>query len=130
MAVPDMRACVQYAIDYPTRREASIAPLDLIRLGSLSFYAPDTDTFPLLPLAARAMRLGGGMGAVLNAADEVAVAAHLAGRLSLLSLMETVEHVFEDSLDARTVTALDGLLEVDQHTRERTRAYIDARYGA
>ena len=130
MAVPDMRACVQYAIDYPTRREASIAPLDLIRLGSLSFYAPDTDTFPLLPLAARAMRLGGGMGAVLNAADEVAVAAHLAGRLSLLSLMETVEHVFEDSLDARTVTALDGLLEVDQHTRERTRSYIDARYGA
>ena len=126
MAVPDMRACVQYAIDYPNRMEAAVAPLDLIGLGRLSFFEPDTDTFTLLPLAVRAMQLGGGMGAVLNAADEVAVQAHLRGELSVLSLMDTVRAVFEDSLDARFAASLDALLEVDRQTRERTRAYLAA----
>lgn len=127
MAVPDMRACVQYAIDYPHRREATVAPLDLVALGRLSFFAPDTETFPLLSLANRAMHLGGGMGAVLNAADEIAVGAYLEGRTSLISLMDAVVQVFENSLDARTATSVEDLLEVDRCTRHRTREYIAAR---
>ncbi len=126
MAVPDMRACVQYAIDYPHRREATVAPLDLVALGRLSFFAPDVETFPLLSLANRAMHLGGGMGAVLNAADEIAVEAYLKGHISLISLMDTVVHVFENLLDARTASSVEDLLEVDRQTRERTREYIAA----
>ena len=124
MAGPDMRACVQYALDYPTRNPGVVSPLDLVAIGRLSFYAPDTETFPLLSLASRALSLGGGMGAVLNAADEVAVGSYLAGEISLLALMDTVVRVFEDSTDARSASSLDELLAVDQHTREKTRRAI------
>ena len=73
LSVPDMRSCVQYAVDYPDRTAAVIEPLDLFKVGSLSFMRPDYEAFPLLSLAKRAMTEGGAMGAVLNAADEVAV---------------------------------------------------------
>ena len=70
-SLPDMRMCVQYAVDYPERREGMTPPLDLISLGRMTFAAPDTSAFPLLDMARRAYFAGGGCPAVLNAADEV-----------------------------------------------------------
>lgn len=94
LSVPDMRACVQYAVDYPERRTASIAPLDLFTVGTLTFHRADTETFTPLCLAREAVRLGGAMGAILNATDEVAVARHLSGELSFLGIFECLEETF------------------------------------
>ena len=94
LSTPDMRACVQYAVDYPERREASIAPLDLFTVGTLTFKKADPDTFSPLKLARRAVSLGGAMGAVLNAVDEVAVARHLSGEISFSDIFELLENAF------------------------------------
>ena len=94
LSVPDMRACVQYAVDYPERKTASIAPLDLFSVGTLTFGAADSETFSPLTLARRAATLGGAMGAVLNAADEVAVARHLRGEISFSSIFTLLEDTF------------------------------------
>jgi len=116
-SVPDMRACVQYAVDYPDRCTGVIEPLDLTKIGSLTFSKPDTEAFVLLALARRAMTLGGAMPAILNAADEVAVAAFLDGRISFLGISEVVCEVFE-----RTVGSVGGTVEeLIAHDREARR---------
>ena len=117
LSVPDMRMCVQYAVDYPDRCEAVSEELDLIKLSRLTFSAPDERAFPLLSLAKRAISLGGAMPAVVNAADEVAVAAFLDGRLSFLGISEVVERSFEALLDRAAVKELDGILEADKDAR-------------
>ena len=118
LSVPDMRACVQYAVDYPDREEAVCAPLDLFSVGNLSFLPPDEQTFSLLPLARRAVSMGGGMGAVLNAADEVAVAAFLAGKLPFYRIGEVVYEAFS-RLESKTACRdLASLNEADAEARE------------
>ena len=77
MGVTDMRHAIQYALTYPARRPSQLPPLDLMSLTKLEFFAPDTDRFPCIRLAYNALRTGGTMPAVLNAANEVAVAAFL-----------------------------------------------------
>ena len=94
LSVPDMRACVQYAVDYPERRAASIAPLDLFSVGTLTFRPADAETFSPLRLAREAVSLGGAMGACLNAIDEVAVARHLRGEISFFGILELLENAF------------------------------------
>ena len=117
LSVPDMRSCVQYAVDYPDRTEAVIEPLDLFSVGSLSFMRPDYDAFPLLSLAKRAMTEGGAMGAVLNAADEVAVDAFLSGNVSFLGISEVVCETFERMLYAREYTSLEDIFTTDKEAR-------------
>ena len=117
LSVPDMRSCVQYAVDYPNRTQAVIEPLDLFKVGNLSFMHPDYKAFPLLDLAKRTMREGGAMGAVLNAADEVAVEAFLSGKLSFLGISEVVCEVFERMLNVRSLTSLSDILEADVEAR-------------
>ena len=117
LSVPDMRSCVQYAVDYPDRTEAVIEPLDLFKVGSLSFMRPDYEAFPLLSLAKRSMTEGGAMGAVLNAADEVAVEAFLSGRLSFLGISEVVCDAFERMLYAREYTMLEDIFIADREAR-------------
>lgn len=120
LSVPDMRACVQYAVDYPSREPAVIDRLDLFSLGRLTFARPDTDAFPLLALAKRAVTLGGAMPAVLNAADEIAVAAFLDERISFLGISELVSEVFEELIDCRHATSLDDILAADKRARALT----------
>lgn len=91
MAVPDMRLCVQYALTAPDRFEGVTAPLDLTRVGKMTFFAPDEDAFPLLPLARKAYLEGGTVCAALNGANEVAVALFLEGRITLPQLFYGVE---------------------------------------
>lgn len=95
MSVPDMRLCVQYALTHPARAEAVIPELDLFQAGKLTFARPDTETFPLLALARSAIASGGAVPAVLNAANEVAVAAFLEKRLTFTGIAEVVTETVE-----------------------------------
>ena len=122
---PDMRECVQYALTYPARLPAVIEPLDLFSVGALTFKHPDTETFPLLALAYRAIGEGGLMPAVLSAANEAAVSLFLDGKIRFCEIAErvaaamdgfanqsdfTVEDVFSADRDARTrVLAAKGV---------------------
>ena len=116
-SVPDMRMCVQYAVDYPERNASVADELDLFKLGKMTFAHPDYDAFPLLALAKRAMCLGGAMPAVLNAADEVAVSAFLGGKLSYLGISELVSNVFEKMMDRASALALDEIIMADREAR-------------
>lgn len=118
LSVPDMRACVQYAVDYPDREAAVCEPLDLFSVGTLSFLPPDEETFSLLPLARRAVSMGGGMGAVLNAADEVAVAAFLGGRLPFYRISEVVYETFARLQNKTACRDIASLNEADAEARE------------
>ena len=124
LSVPDMRACVQYAVDYPIRAQAVCEPLDLFSVGSLSFLPPDENAFPLLPLARKAAMIGGGMGAVLNAADEVAVAAFLAGKIPFYAIGEVVGEAFESLGSAKEAKTLDALDAFDKEARSVASALL------
>ena len=123
-SVPDMRMCVQYAVDYPDRMPGAADALDLFKLGKLSFYKPDTEAFPFLNLAKRAASLGGAMGAVLNAADEVAVDAFLNRRLSFTGIFDTVVESFERMTGCRELRSLDEIIAADRETRALTASLI------
>lgn len=126
MSVPDMRACVQYAVDYPEREKGTVAPLDLFSVGRLTFARPDTATFPLLSLAAEAGRLGGGMGAVLNAADEVAVEAFLREKLTFTGIFSVVTRAFDKMrrVGVGCERSVDALIALDRETRAYTETLI------
>lgn len=95
LGVPDMRTPIGYCLAWPERRPTTVKPLDLATLGTLTFEAPDRDRFPCLPLAEAALRRGNGAPCVLNAANEVAVEAFLAGRIGFLDIVRTVEATLE-----------------------------------
>ena len=119
LSVPDMRLCVQYALAHPARAGAVIPQLDLTALGRLSFARPDTATFPLLRVALEAIAAGGAVPAVLNAANEVAVAAFLDRRLSFCGISELVEEaVSRLRASAAGVRSVPGILECDAQARE------------
>ena len=117
MSVPDMRLCVQYALTHPARTEAVIPPLDLTAIGKLTFSRPDTETFVLLKLALDAIAKGGALPAVLNAANEVAVAAFLAHRLSFVGIFDLVTQTVERLDAAKDTSSIDGILAYDQEAR-------------
>ncbi|MHB1016339.1 MAG: 1-deoxy-D-xylulose-5-phosphate reductoisomerase [Coriobacteriia bacterium] len=110
LGATDMRVPIQYAFSHPDRWGAPVPPVDFRTLGSLDFESPDTDTFRSLALAYEAGRAGGSLPAVLNAANEVAVAAFLAGRAPLTAIAETVERVLErhDRTSADTLEAVEA----------------------
>ena len=128
MSKPDMRACIQYAVTYPARIAGNTEPLDLFRVGTLTFSAPDGEAFPLLPLAYSCVEAGGALPAALNAANEVAVAAFLEGRLSFTGISEVVLQTVEEFSCAREQRDLAGILEYDRLAREvaqrRLSAYV------
>ena len=125
LSVPDMRMCVQYAVDYPEREKSCGKELDLFSVGRLSFAKPDTEAFPLLELAKRAGKIGSGMPCVLNAADEVAVAAFLEGKLSFVGVSEAVMNTFEDMLAYKKENAsIDELIAIDRAAREVAKKYV------
>ena len=123
-SVPDMRMCVQYAVDYPDRMPSESDSLDLVKLGSLSFFAPDFDAFPLLPLSVRAMNDGGASCAVMNAADEVCVDAFLNEKIKFTQISEAVISTYESIRDAKEVTSLDGIIEKDREARSVAREIL------
>ncbi len=124
LSVPDMRMCVQYAVDYPDRCPSVSDELDLFSLGRLTFARPDTEAFPLLALAKRSALLGGAMPAIVNAADEVAVAAFLDERLSFTGISEVVSETFERLTERKREHTLDGIIAADREAREIAKKLI------
>ena len=120
MSVPDMRLCVQYALSHPSRTEAVIPELDLCRIGALTFRKPDTETFPLLRVATDAIRAGGAVPAVVNAANEIAVAAFFARRIGFTDIFEVVEKtVAKLESEARKESSAEGIFSFDALARAR-----------
>ncbi len=117
-SVPDMRMCVQYAVDYPARCEAVADELDLFKVANLSFAKPDKEAFPLLQLAFEAMKLGGAMPAILNAADEVAVASFLAEEISFAEISEKVIKTFDKMSDRCGKYTVEELIAIDREARK------------
>ena len=130
LSLPDMRQCVQYAVDYPARIESALAPLDLTQVGTLTFAKPDCEAFPLLSLARRSISDGGAMPAVINAADEVAVAAHLSGEISFLEISEVVIRTYEEMLHAKDLSTLEEIISADREARQITEKIIKAKHRA
>jgi len=108
LGVTDMRLPIQYAFSYPERWSSPLPRLDLARCGRLDFHLPDHEKFPGLRLAYRALEIGGGLPVVLNAANEVAVEAFLAGKLGFTEIPVLIEQ----AMTAHTPTAVDALAEV------------------
>ena len=123
-SLPDMRMCVQYAVDYPERCESRSAPLDLTSLGKMTFAKPDILAFPLLDMARRAFFAGGACPAVLNAADEVAVDAFLKEKIRFADIPKVVIGTYEMMGGARYATSLEDILSADKEARRVAEGYI------
>ena len=122
----DMRLPIQYALTYPARQPSSFRRLDFSAIGSLTFEAPDTETFRGLPLAYAAGREGGTMPCVMNAANEIAVSAFLAGRLPFLRIYEIIENVMEKAAShgVERQPDLDALFAADAWARRYAESLI------
>jgi 1-deoxy-D-xylulose-5-phosphate reductoisomerase len=126
LGVPDMRLPIAYALTYPRRLPLKSPPLDLCRIGQLTFEAPDTTRFPGLALGYAAAQTGGTMPAVLNAANEMAVAAFLQGRLTFMGIPETVEATM-NAHQPQALESLDQILAVNRWARDFAHDWINRR---
>ncbi len=125
LGYPDMRVPISYALTYPERAATSIPALDLTAGMTLEFEAPDLETFPLLAHARRAGEAGGTYPCVLNAANEVAVAAFLEGRLPFLGIAELVGEALSMA-DGAPARDLDELVAVDAEARRHAEEALKA----
>jgi len=128
---PDMRTPISYALAWPKRMAAPIAPLDLAAIGSLDFETPDLERFPALRLARDVMAAGGLGPTVLNAANEVAVESFLTKKIGFLDICGIVEHVLDRigmgiACDSSQLTCLDSVMSMDLEARRLARAAVAA----
>jgi 1-deoxy-D-xylulose-5-phosphate reductoisomerase len=121
LGVTDMRLPIQYAFSYPERWRATLPSLDLAGAGRLEFHHPDADVFPCLRLAYRALDSGPSVAVVLNAANEVAVALFLEGRLSFPGIARVIEMAMQAHVPTE-VSTLTQVRRVDEHAREQARS--------
>lgn len=127
LGTTDMRIPIQFALSYPARWSAPVEPLDFRTLGSLEFEAPDLETFRCLALAIEAGTTGGTLPAVMNAANEVAVAAFLAEQIPYLGIAELVERAMNHAVregSVKAATSIEELLAVDAETRVYARELV------
>jgi 1-deoxy-D-xylulose-5-phosphate reductoisomerase len=127
LGIPDMRIPIQYALSYPARHHLDLPPMDFKKFDSLTFEQPDLERFPCLNLAYEALSKGKTYAAVLNAANEVAVAAFLDKNIKYVNIPDVIKaqldvHLPQDNED------VNSLLEVDTLTRENTTKYIENNY--
>ncbi|MDO8962974.1 MAG: 1-deoxy-D-xylulose-5-phosphate reductoisomerase [Coriobacteriia bacterium] len=125
LGATDMRVPIQYAFSFPDRWDSPVAPVDFAALGRLDFEEPDFATFRCLGLALEAGRTGGTLPCALNAANEVAVAAFLAGGIGFADIDRVVESVMS-SHDVAAVSSFDQLEDVDARARTAARMAITA----
>ncbi len=121
---PDMRIPIASALAWPERMHTDCVPLDLAKIGKLDFEAPDDDRFPAIKLARGAIEASGAVPAILNAANEIAVAAFLKGGVQFLEITEIVSRIV-DSYSPPEPNDLADIFAIDKETRERTRAMIE-----
>jgi 1-deoxy-D-xylulose-5-phosphate reductoisomerase len=125
LSVNDMRFPILYALAWPQRLPSPLPALDLARAGNLSFEAPDPERFPALTMARSALRAGGEMPAVLNAANEVAVEAFLAGGTPFSLIVDTVHATMESwQVRNRPLDSLEQVCEVDAEARRLAAEFL------
>ena len=118
---PDMRTPIAHALAWPERIDSGVAPLDFGALSGLHFEAPDPERFPALRLAFEALAAGGTMPLVLNAANEVAVAGFLHGRIGFMAIPAAIEAAMAAFADGnQSVASIESVLEIDRAVREWT----------
>ncbi len=123
LGIPDMRVPIAYALAYPRRVPLDLPSLDLIAVGQLSFERPDRDRFPCLGLAYEALRSGGTMPAVLNAANEVAVAAFLDGRIPFPGITRVIARTME-AHRVQPLASIEQVLAADREARRQAAEII------
>jgi 1-deoxy-D-xylulose-5-phosphate reductoisomerase len=123
MGQPDMRTPIAYGLSWPERVDAGVAPLNLAQLAALSFAEPDLACFPCLSLAFAAAKAGGTSPAVLNAANEIAVAAFLEEGLPYLQIAQVVEQVL-NAIPSSNAESLETILSVDAQARKLAQDFI------
>ena len=123
MGTPDMRTPIAYCLGLPERIASGVPPLDFAALSALTFETPDYRRFPCLELAYQAMQAGGSVPCVLNAANEIAVAAFLAGRIRFTDIAHTVRHCLEQDFSG-SHHSLEGLLDLDAAARRAAEAFV------
>ena len=131
MSCPDMRTPIAYSLAWPERMAAPTKRLDLAELGTLTFEAPDMDRFPALRLAREVLAAGGSAGTVLNAANEVAVEAFLAGQIGFLAIADLVEATLaaNPGLTTSQPGNVDDVLAIDAEARASARSLL-ARFAS
>jgi 1-deoxy-D-xylulose-5-phosphate reductoisomerase len=129
LSMPDMRLPIAYALAAPGRVAQPVGVIDWARLGTLTFEVPDLEAFPCLGLAYQAARAGGDTPATLNAANEVAVAAFLGGRLTWRGIADVVAEVLEGHRPGN-VTTIENVVESDGRARRCATAAVDRRNAA
>jgi 1-deoxy-D-xylulose-5-phosphate reductoisomerase len=129
MSHPDMRTPIAYALAYPERIVSGAPALDLFKIGRLDFYPPDFERFPCLRLAYDVLRQGGTAPAILNAANEVAVAAFLERKLAFLDISRLIETVLS-RLPCRIDSSLDDVLVADAEARQLAHQFVNRRDAA
>jgi 1-deoxy-D-xylulose-5-phosphate reductoisomerase len=128
LGVADMAVPILYALTYPERLPTPAARLDLVRVGQLTFHEPDVDKFPCLRLARAALEAGGTAAVVLNAANEVAVAAFLDRRVAFTEIAELIEEAL-DGAPAGELASIEACVAIDVESRRAVQQSIDARRG-
>ena len=124
LADPDMKIPISYALSWPKRMDATIPRLDLLKIGSLEFFKPDTKKFPALNLARESIKLGGGSNLVLNAANEVAVAGFLAGKIKFTDIVATVEKVLDKNVETAP-KSIEEVIFMDAAIRKYTESILE-----
>ena len=121
----DMMVPIASCLAWPKRMETPCEPLDLAKIGELTFFAPDEERFPATRLARAACEEGGATPAVLNAANEIAVGAFLAGHIPFTRIAALVEDVLQRSNHPRALDSLDDVLAVDAAARRQAQAILE-----
>lgn len=122
---PDMRTPIAYGLAYPERIDSGVAPLDLFKVATMNFVAPDFERFPCLGLAYQALRAAGTAPAMLNAANEVAVAAFLDNKISFLTIPRMIAEVLA-ALSVGQVLTLEDVLQADAEARCVAQQFVEA----
>jgi 1-deoxy-D-xylulose-5-phosphate reductoisomerase len=123
LGLPDMRVPIAYALHHPDRTDLPVARLDLIAAGSLTFEPADLEAFPCLRLAREAALAGGTAPCILNAANEIAVQAFLAGQIAFTRIAEVIEATLE-TLESRPLSEFEHLFAADHQARETARGFL------
>ncbi len=124
MGVPDMRLPIAYALTYPERKLPVTEPLDLVKVGKLTFYDIDNEAFPAVELAKKAAKTGGTMPTVLNGANEEAVGAFLKDKCGFLEITELIEKAM-DSHKPAAKPSLEDIADADREARELVRRELN-----
>ncbi len=125
LGIPDMRIPLSYAMNYPERLPLSLPALDLSKAGPLTFEQPDLGQFPCLTYAYEALKAGGTMPAVLNAANEEAVMAYLREAIGFTDIAKVIRKTL-DAHPLKTTVSLEDILEADRWAREQARKVVES----